>query len=401
MPIYDNSNPELEPGFDNPQFADGTYEISGIDGFFKSYTDDSNVPFFKPVNGVMKVMINTKMGAEQGPPMSLTPAEFVGLAHAFGVDLKTLPTDRMSSKFLLAALSAINNSGKKVKAEVGGNWIKYVPAAQPPTGLPGVFQIEFVKFYNTDGSEPAAFQKDKWDNVKVGAIYRIVAAGDGSPTMWEGFEIKDPLYNPFDGVIEGDDGTYPKMAVAQNGARPVRVARFYKFCEAFTDKHHLFEMHSWKPEELENPLLAVNQYLLPKGRLRVMLELTDGKNGAPKRLKFDLGLAELVGDAVPVIEREMPTSAAAPVAPPPSAEATFGAPDALATLIAYLTKRSGIEMFDKENGLTTLGQAWAKENIGKAWTDAGMPDHRKFALLTSEEAEKLRLHLLRSEEPEF
>lgn len=396
MPIYDNSNPDLEPGFDNPQFADGTHEISGIDGFFKSCQDDAGVPFYKPVNGVMKVMVNTKTDAGEGPPMSLTPAEMVGLAYAFGVDLKTLPTDRMSSKFLMAAKEAINKSGKKIKAEVGNNWVKNVPAAQPPTGLPGVFQVVFDKFYNIDGTEPPTFQKDKWDNIKVGSIYRIVADGNGIPTMWEGFEIKDPLYDPFDGVMEGDDGTYPKLAVAQNGARPIRVSRFYKFCEAFTDKQHLFEMHSWKPEELENPLLVVNQYLMPGGRLRVMLELTEGKNGAPKRLKFDLNLAEVVGDAVPVIEREMPTESVVM----PAAE-VFGSPDALPTLLAYLNKRSGIQMFDKENVLTVPGQAWAKENIVKAWAEVGLPDHRKFALLTPEEAEKLRLHLLRSEEPEF
>jgi hypothetical protein len=278
------------------------------------------------------------------------------------------------------------------------------PSALPPVGLQGIFQLEFVKLYSYDGTEPATFQKDNFDNYKAGALYRIVSTGDGKPTPWEGYEIKEPLYDPFDGWEDTPDGRFPKFRVNANGSRPTSVSRFLVFVNAFFDFERLSNAHVWSDEELVNPLIAVQQYRIPGRRIKAMLEMTDGGKGN-KRLKIDLLKVEASMDAVPATETVVskPAPAQAPAAVQQPAASTGN--ENLTRLINYLNIQArpaiGEDAFNAAFGLTTKGQEWAKANILTAWSEAGMPAHRKFSLLTEEEADKLYKQFLANEEVPF
>jgi hypothetical protein len=399
MPIVDRTDPTLPAGGDYPIYPDGKYEVVGIDGWFKSCVDDQNNPFYKPVNNEMRVMLNFKLkDGKQGPPASFSAPQLVALAvGAFGVDAAVLPADRNSSKFLLAIKEAINTANKTTVVEVkkSKGWVKYIPAATPETGMRGIFQLAFKKFYRQDGLEPAAFIKDAYDNHRVEVLYTIVADQNGKPTAWEGYEIREPLYDPFDGYEQTDEGKFPRFKVNENGSRPTAVSRFLKFAEAFTDYDRLINMHSWADAELENPLLAVEKYLVPGRRIVAMLDMTDGGASGNKRIKIDLLKVDIPDSNTTV------TRISEPVLNTPASNDT-----GLKDLMAYINKlaigtyKLGAA-FDEDGTLTVEGATFAKERILDSWNKLGLPDDRKFALLNNEQSTLLLTELKRIYEPPF
>lgn len=392
MPIRDNGDPNIEPGkMDFPKFEKGSYGVIGVDGFFKSCCDDENLPYYKPVGSDMKVMFNFKLqNNEMGPPCSLSAPQLVAYAHACGVDVTKLPSDRSSTAFLVAWKDAVNAAKKPLTVEVvKDGWVGYIPAAQPPTGITGIFQFEFVKMYSMDGQDPPTFLEDDFGNSKVGVLYRIVAGQNGEPTPFEGYEVKVALYNPFGEPADG----MVTMKVNQNGSRPTAVSRFYNFCEAFmANRLDFFENHVFTPEEVQNPLLAVMKHITPGRRIKAMLELTDGTS---KRLKIDLLQIEILGGTTPVAPPKVSSvPASAQTSERPNLDALTGFIDMLCMA------KYGELAFSPEKVLTSIGTTFAKETFAADWVANNMPAHKRFAALTEEEAGRFHAILQAKYEPQ-
>lgn len=343
---------------------DQDYEVDGIDHFFS--LDEREYPVFVPQGDQMICRYNLRLAdrSKVGPAMSANHNQLVMLVRALGGDVSKLP-EGDTTAFLIACQDEANNGAKKQIAKVKGGkgWAKYVTGTNPEADK--FYTIQFAKATSVDGSEPVTFQDVTSSSKKGGSYTQSVAyfwfriAGDmyGKPTVFDGYQFRVYVQNPFEGEV------YQST-----------VNRWDKFVQLFAP-----DMDSWNwtedPEqspygvnELENPLVVFVGEALKANRLAVaMFKLNEA--GFPKMDMADWAQS----DATSVIDVDKKQAEAAKQ------------PWQLAELVELLDEvvmeAVGVKAFEptpKNSDVINLtwtdqGLKWAKENLAKLWDEAKLP----------------------------
>lgn len=183
---------------------DKMYYVKGIEEIISK--DEQGNPFFKLYNGVLKVLVKLKADreGEEAPAMSLTPAEFIGLVHAFGAtDFLPDYSVRESTAVLLEGVQKANAAGQVLAVESKNGWANTytVRAIHPPEGL---YTVKLREVFSPQHPGTLEFSEGRNDSTFIILKFAIVADGQGNPTLWEGFDITIFLGNPFVNIHQNE-----------------------------------------------------------------------------------------------------------------------------------------------------------------------------------------------------
>lgn len=385
-------------------FFDTSDPNKASDEFDKAPAGDysvNKVSFFRDASGfpewmndmikgrVARLRLTTTDGAYE-LPMSGGAVDLVLLARAFGVPVKSLPTNRNTVEFLVRVEDAINKSGKTVRLKVNeGGWVSFVYDATPPEGY---YRFRMARASSTDRSEPIHFapSPNPLYEPSINLFIEIVGDVQGKKTPFDGYTVMLRMYNPFEGHSDGR----PNMRVNPNGGTPAVVKRLYKFIEAFCPD--VYE-HEWQDDmlqsdlgicEVENPIAVVVDYALKSNREAIGHFAPTKKSG---RMTVDfLTLASLDSDEEEDVEQNGEDDTAMQQA------AFIAEHENLSMLAGWIDKQAPGAFVSypptcpDDLKLTEAGRAWASDNLRKLYfEDAKLPPPANGQLAIGEFSEEV------------
>lgn len=369
-----------EKGRGADPFPDGKTQVVKILKWIK-IDGERNLPIFVPMGDQIKAMFllditddeKTRTGRVEGPAMSATRSQMVGIVRALGGNVATLPEGETSA-FLIACMAAIEGNTKPKTANVYKGWTQWVEGANPPDDY---YLWEYVGARSNDRSEPIRFMK-KTRPGKNGSSYevdvltmtfKIVADYLGGHTPYEGYTLDIQIHNPFDGV--STDGLRPATKLGKQGGIPVDVKRLQDFLKVFCSSdvmRHVWQSNVEKSafgiDELENPIVVIDANAKKAGRRAIgKLDFTEG--GAPK-----LDLSGFRPAQATMQEGSVETL--------PSTQTTalydlWSLIEETLTPDLAVFKPTPKDSQDIVLDMTAEGKVWARENIVTAWTDLDLP----------------------------
>lgn len=277
----DNSDPNVTPQ-EFETCAAGQHKVVGIEEYLS--TDDNDKPIYKDNEwkGLAVLLKLKRADGGEGPAMSATPSELALLVRAFGGDPAALPKDRMSTEYLYAVKSAINQANKEVVATVNEKgYVSFVMGMIPPEGF---FTWKYTGWRNLDGTrDEPEWQESRFGNAtQIILEFEVVGNMYGKPTLYDGYSESVYLQSPFSGeVLDGK----PSVKVTKNGGRPVWVTRWYKIFEVFCPE--IGEKTVWSAGELDNPIAVCLDYL-EKGNKIGLAYFRKGTSAKAKRPKLQI-----------------------------------------------------------------------------------------------------------------
>jgi len=397
---------ELQPTsggeFEKPKA--GNYTVLGIAGFV--WTDEENGdPIFKPsvLDGRMQALLRLKV-AEETPSIlaTLTVPELVVLVTTLGANpAKVLPAEETTG-FLLRVQKVLEKitQPRPLKVVVTEKSTPYVKYWSKEFGPPlGEYHLRVVKIFGHDGQDPIKFSNRWGDTETARIVYEITGDAWGKPTPFDGFQIYETLYQPFDGTTVDDDGIVRPKPISFPDDRPgtpVHAVRLQRLLFHFA-KHAPGDVewgdYIWQTDpteskfgvnEAENPFEVIRHRIADENRsARGVLERT--KEG---RLKVDLLKFVLAGeddDDEVDVQGDKGTQS-----------------EELQRLVIFIedTLTPDVAVFeptpegqaDLNLELTPEGVKWAKENLVETWDLLELPKvggKRQIGSLSPADAHRL------------
>lgn len=376
-------DPNIEVGVFKP-VEDREYVVNGIEAFISK--DDSG-PFFKEINGEMKVLLRLRcVDGEEGPAMSCSPVEFVALVNAFGgnftdpdgkVKFTLTTTNRMSPKALMIGMKSANAAAKHLTVESKRGWVNIMSQLTPPEGK---YTVKFVNAHRPDRDpNNLRFQRVANSSGSFESLifeFEIVGDGLGNPTIWEGYRIAEFMNNPFVEQYETESG---KTITAQDEGCPLwrrdeRTGGIPTVVKLWMEFIHYFVpsvlRHEWCVDPTDSPF-GVSEVLEPQyvivheaKRAANLVKVWYGQKKRSTRKGIDLRNLPMMNDAAPEEQEEVLQ------------------PNALLTLVEYIEQRwPDVVIFaqstpdDPAVVFTEAGKIWAKEYLGGdngPWVRAGL-----------------------------
>lgn len=273
-------------GFEN--IEDGRYVVNGIADIITKKEDGT--PYFKENNGDLKVMLKLRtITGIDGPAMSVTPAEFVALVHAFGAtDFLPSYDDRMLATTLLRGMNEANEKSKKLSVDSVNGYANRANDSHAGEGM------HTVKFIGTPGD------LNTWIEGTYGQymtfLFEIVGDAKGNPSVWTGYRI--PIFMSDVFVDMQDDGTGKilnamelETPIMLGGVNARRWEAFIKYFAPDVANRH-WEVNPAKSEygvcEVTDPAtVIINEALKAKRSMKVYYKSFPKKQGGVS-WKFEL-----------------------------------------------------------------------------------------------------------------
>lgn len=401
MPFIDESDPNIAPT-EFEEFPQGEHGVAGIFEFIS--VDDQGVPLYKERDNHPYTLVRLRLtDGTAGPPMGCSPADLVLLVKAFAGDaaIKMLPEDRSSVQFLLrvkqvANCEAPDQAGKtpiKQTAYVNKGFVRNVTGAYLPTDQ--LFQFGLDSITNLDYSKDGLAFKElqQYHQEVVRASLRVMGDMTGAKTMYDGATTPILIANPFDGSreITTDDGRtalMPKFKVNPNRSQPRDVARIRQFINIFCPEIMKYEWVSdmtrskFGTNEVENPIVVIADAALGSGRRAIGKLSMPTKKGAKPIPRLDL-LDMVAADG------------SAPAAPNMAQNSKSNLLSLFDTINDFVQDAYGTGAFlPNTRTLSESGTTWAKTKMTPVWDKLGLPQPRRLAELTEDQASKLMGELL-------
>lgn len=408
-PFADESDPNA------PQFAtfpEGNHDVIGI--FDYQTTDEkTGLPYFKESNGrpVTRLWLKLANG-EKGPIMSADASQLALLVVAFAGP-EYLPMlegiNRITSEFPLRVKQIVNfqaegQEGKSAKKQIAyvnkAGWVANVSGMKPP--LNTLYQFKYLGFRNMDGStDIPAFQEGNFDS-GIMLQFQIIADMWGKPCPYSGYIESVRVNRAFEGMreIPAADGTMrvaPRLRLTDTGARHVAASRIVAFVDAYCPELGEYQWvtdptkSQFGVNEVENPLPVILALALKGNRKAVgEYDVTTKKNQF-----LDLASLKSVPDEL------QPTGLPATQ----TQSATLSTPANMTTTniqklvrfidIQCVIKSEASAFTDMANtlALSDAGKNWCATHLSSLWVSLGLPEDRKLASLTEEQAGKLLIEL--------
>jgi hypothetical protein len=225
----------FEKIMDKVYYADGIEDIISLDPagnpiYKLSNTNDLDLKVWVK----LRCMPDRNGKREEGPAISLRPAEFVALVHLFGAkDFTPTKQTRTLSPVLLEGVSKANEAAEAIAVESKNGWASVydIPALHPPEGKYGV---QFSGAFSPQFPGSYDFTSGGNDSHYIILKFLIVTDGNGDETMWEGFEISVFLNNAFVDYHEHNGEIsnamelgHPLIVPGKNGDRWQEFGRYF------------------------------------------------------------------------------------------------------------------------------------------------------------------------------
>ena len=241
---------------------DKLYAVTGFEYIHK----EDEEPCFRP-NVFEQLVVLIKFltaNGEEGPAMSVSPAELVCLVNAFGVEFKPDPKRIMDIDTLLEAKEKAH--GKQLSVESVGGWAKNfkVDWLHPPEDR---YTVQFKRIQKHDEGEYEykvvnLAGKDPWEFIPL--VFEIVGDENGKPSPFNGYEIQAAVSNVWV-VSQFDEETGESVSIEEIGfpllAPGVNGERWLALLDYFVPQVH---EHEWlrndSPlgvDELYNPQYVI------------------------------------------------------------------------------------------------------------------------------------------------
>jgi len=185
-------------------FPDGEVQGFGIEWFS---TDDQDRPILvvqKNGDRVCRYRVLMQDGT-QGPPGSCGLRDVVMLVHAFGGDVKDLPTypDESNAGAVsnyMSVAEGLTQSGKATRVVVKNGWVSYVEGSDLPVGM---WNLKLVDISGTQESKLPMWREGQYGKYAYW-IFEVISDASGD-TTWTGTRISQTV--PY--VIEADHTKTP------------------------------------------------------------------------------------------------------------------------------------------------------------------------------------------------
>lgn len=387
MGLLDFFNPdEMSGNFES--FDKGEYTVDGFGEVVGSSASDSGPVFvpsgLDPSQLVLQIRLRLtqaearRMGIEdrtQGPPTSLTAAEFIAMVYAFGGDFKSNETDfclnpknRSSVEAITVGVESANRGGEEVKVYVGkSGWGNFPDSAIPV----GFFKVKFVGPMNVNYDQDRRWEFDvpPWGGDPVIKFeFEIVSNGDGKPSPFEGLRFQKIMPYPFSDEIEVNGVT---KTPEELGMPILKSVNWRWFLEFFAPSVN--DIDDWTPELLAKPHhIFFDRALNDKCEVKVPLVVGKGKKKGVTFYYNQLETAQRDDPFSDYGEEEI------------SEEVDSG--DVMLWIISYL----GEDPFNEDGTFkdTAVGTELLGGELGP-WNLAQLGDPKPITDLTNEEAARL------------
>lgn len=250
------------------KILDKRYNVNGIEEFISK--TDSGDPVFKEQNNRLVVWLKLRtVSGEEGPALSLEPAEFVGLVHAFG-GKKFFPKNRLSTAALLEGQQLANAAAKPQVVESVGGWASVFKMRDiiAPPDLQN-YTVKFVRAseYNQQSGD-YHFTDYPWGSTGMYFEFEITGDAQGNKTPWEGFKISRFMDKVFEDSVTVGDKTWnaselgkPLFTRTEKGGIPTSVNQWIGFMKYFAPA--VYEDYEWEVDPARSEY-GVNEVLNPQ-----------------------------------------------------------------------------------------------------------------------------------------